>query len=244
MASVDVSVAAATDLVPDVFFNFTANLLCDKVCVPVKGSRSNRVYVDQETEEKALLVSQQLLFQIAGVTTPLAVGTACHLYNQTRSKSLITLNNKLGQGISYETMQRQLTSKCTDIVQQIEEAGVYIPPNISQQCSVPPVFAFDNLDWKTKSLEGGSFHATTAIVIQPGNDAANNQTAAGNVTESISIRSGTCRRDRKVKLQKETELPRCHVTVRERRESRSLSAIPSVQSLVFEDGAAEDLLMI
>ena len=60
--------------------------------------QSARVDVDQHTKEKALLMSQQMLQQVSGVVTPLGVATAYHLYNQARNKSLITLNNKLGQG--------------------------------------------------------------------------------------------------------------------------------------------------
>ena len=35
-----------------------------------------------------------------------------------------------------------------------------------KNCKIPHVFAMDNLDWKKKTLVGGSFNATTAIIIE------------------------------------------------------------------------------
>ena len=122
--------------------------------------------MDTPTSEKALLMSQQLLYQVSGVTTPLSVGTSYHIYNQTKSKEFITLNNRLGQGISYDTLQRQLTSQTVSIMQQVEEDGMLIPAEMTHNPSTPHVFAIDNVNWMNKTLEGGSFHATTAIIIE------------------------------------------------------------------------------
>ena len=92
-----------------------------------------------------LIVFQQLIQHISGIATPLGIAVAYHVYSKTRSKALITLNNRLGTGISYDTLQRQLTSQCATIMQQIDRDGVYIPENMSHN-GIQHVFAMDNLD--------------------------------------------------------------------------------------------------
>ena len=77
---------------------------------------TSRTMVDRTTREKALMVSQHLLQQVASVITPLAIGTSYHLYNKKRSKELITLNNKLDMGISNDSLQRQLTLQSANIM--------------------------------------------------------------------------------------------------------------------------------
>ena len=44
--------------------------------------------------------------------------------------------------------------------------GIYIPENMTRNTTNSHVFVMDNLDWRKKTLDGGSFHATTAIVIE------------------------------------------------------------------------------
>ena len=73
------------------------------------------------------------------------------------------LNNRLGLGINYERLQRQLTAESEKVMLQVETDGVYVPETMMKNCKIPHVFAMDNLDWKKKTLEGGSFNATTAI---------------------------------------------------------------------------------
>ena len=51
-------------------------------------------------------------------------------------------------------------------MQQVEEVGVYIPQNMSNNRKMPHVFAMNNLDWKKKTLEGCSFNLTTAMIIE------------------------------------------------------------------------------
>ena len=142
--SIDVSLELAAVIVPDSFYNFTCSLLSDRVCsAPLSGT--TRVTVDTPTSEKALLMSQQLLYQVS-------VSTSYHIYNQTKSKASITLNNGLGQGISYDTLQRQLTNQTVSIMQQVEEDMVLIPAEMTHNPSTPHVFAIDNLDWVNKIL--------------------------------------------------------------------------------------------
>jgi len=51
-------------------------------------------------------------------------------------------------------------------MQQVEKDGVYVPENMSHNTKTPYVFAMNNLDWKMKTLEGSSFNATSANVIE------------------------------------------------------------------------------
>jgi hypothetical protein len=74
---------------------------------------------DSQETDKVMLTSQYIT--TVRVTTPLGIATSYHLYNQTRSKTLVLLNHKLGLGISYEKMHRQLTAKTVAVMQQIEE---------------------------------------------------------------------------------------------------------------------------
>lgn len=161
--STEISFTSANDMVPDSLFNFTAMLLNDKI---PELSEDGRVIVDQPTAEKAIIMSQHILQHVSGVPTPLGIATAYHIFNQTRSKSLIMLSNRLGLGISYERLQRQLTAQSEKVMQQVETDGVYVPEIMTKNCKIPHVFAMDNLDWKKKTLEGGSFNATTAIIIE------------------------------------------------------------------------------
>ena len=166
--SIDVSLVSAAVIVPDSFYNFTCSLLSDRVCsAPLIGT--TRVTVYTPTSEKDLLMSQQLLYQVSGVITPVSVGTSYHIYYQTKSKEFLTLNNMLGQGISYDTLQRQLTSQTVSIMQQVEEDGVLISAEMTHNPPTPHVFAIDNLDWVNKTFEGGRFHATTTIIIEQQN---------------------------------------------------------------------------
>jgi len=108
--STEISFAAAEKIVPDSLFNFTAMLLSGKVYKPL-GKECERMTVDQSTKERALIMSQQLLQQASSIPTPLAIASSYHIYNQTRSKSLITLNKRLGLGLNYDSLHRQLTSQ-------------------------------------------------------------------------------------------------------------------------------------
>ena len=68
------------------------------------------VYQLMNQPQTNLIVSQQLIQHVSGIATPLGIATAYHVYNKTRNKALITQNNRLDTGISYDTLQRQLTS--------------------------------------------------------------------------------------------------------------------------------------
>ena len=122
---------------------------------------------------------------------------------------------------------------------QIEEDGVYIPPTMNKHSNNPHVFAMDNLDWKKKTLEGGSFNATTAIIIEPSDDRD-----VGAAQTSVSILTSSSRRNT-IPSVEEPNLPNCHVSASDRQKSRSLSDIQSIDSLqTRDDGSADNLLLV
>lgn len=236
--SVEMSVDAASKLVPDSFFNFTACLVSDKHYQPEEDAK--RFQVDRDTSNRAIIVSQQLLQHITSMQTPLGTATALHLYNETRSKSLITLNNRLGQGISYDSLQRQLTAKSISVMQQEEEEGVFIPENISKVTHLPHLFATDNLDWRNKTLQGGSFHATTAIIIE---NSRSNLTR--NKGKAVCVPLSSSSRARSIGNIQDSQLQSVHLSEKERAKSRSLESITSLENIQTEcDGFADNLLLM
>lgn len=235
-SSIEISFDAADKLVPDTLFNFVAMLLYEKITKPADNSK--RVDVDELMKEQILILSQQLLQHTYRISTPLSIATAYHLYNQTRSKSLITLSNRLHQSISYDTLHRQLTSLSTSIMHQIEEDGIYIPANVTRNTTNSHVFAMDNLDWRKKTLDGGSFHATTAVIIENIKDATP-RTNKVNVPTKSGARSKTLSN-----INDETFVA-SDVTARDRRSSRSLQDITTLESLETQsDGTANDILIL
>ena len=77
-------------------FNFTSIVLSEQAPDLLD---SKRVKVESAVKEKTLTMSQRILQHTFGIHTPLEIATTHSLFNQTHSKSLITLNNRLAQGI-------------------------------------------------------------------------------------------------------------------------------------------------
>ena len=242
----EVSFPAAEKMVPIYLFNFTAMLICKKTRL-TQGEEethtSGRLSVDEPTKEKALIVSQQLIQHVSGIATPLGIATAYHVYNHTRSKALITLNNRLGTGISYDTLQRQLTSQCATIMQQMDQDGVYIPENMSHNQSIEHVFAMENLDWKKKTLEGGTFNATTAIIVE-NIGSVTCEEAARRFSDVRIPDAASCRR-KTLSCISNTTIPVCYISARDRQTSRNLTNIERVGMLdTTSDNSAKQLLLI
>ena len=224
-------------MVPDKLLNFTSILLSEKAPDLLD---SGRVKVESAVKEKSLIMSQQILRHTFGKPTPLGIATTHYVFNQTRSKSLITLNNRLGQGISYERMHRQLTLQCVKIMQQVEEVDVCIPENMSNNKKMPHVFAMDSLDWKKKTLEGGSFNATTAIIIENLDSSDNDQHA-----KAITISTSTPEQRKTLPSGPSTSIPPIHISAKDRQISRSLGDIVNVDSLHTQtDRTVEDMLLV
>uniref|UniRef100_UPI00358F52E3 uncharacterized protein isoform X1 n=1 Tax=Myxine glutinosa TaxID=7769 RepID=UPI00358F52E3 len=239
----EISFAAAERIVPQTLFDFTTMLLSDKAGKKHQESGSHisdSSLLHPAIREKALVISQQLMQHVAAVPTPLSVATAYYVYNQTRSKSLITLNNRLGLGINYDTLQRQLTTKTINIMQQVEENGVFVPEAMVHNHASLHVYAMDNLDWKKNTLEGGTFNATTAIIIE------NPVMSSTLIThpDNISLPTSSLSRKKTLSGVSETNIPNCHISASDRRNSRSLCNIDDVNSLeTASDETAEEMLL-
>ena len=232
----EISLEACDSIVPDSLYNLLALLINDKADIPEGDMK--RVKVDQMKHERILISAQQILQNFFGIKTPLSVAVTYHIYNQTRSKALIMLANRLGLGISYDILQRDLTALTIQIKDKITNDGVYIPDNMSQ--THDHVFAMDNLDWKNKTLEGGSFHATTAIIIEQGNASDDEP-----VTCTIPKCAPTRRKSTPSDQSENSNMSLCIISDHEKRKSRALSDIESLESLqtVCDDSAWDALLI-
>lgn len=98
-------------------FNYSAMLFNDHV---PELSEGEKVHVDQVTAEKAIIMSQYVLQHVFGIPTPLGTATAYYIFNQTRSRSQVVLNNRTSIGTSYECLHRQLTAQSVKAMQQVE----------------------------------------------------------------------------------------------------------------------------
>ena len=112
-----------------------------------------------------------------------------------------------------------------------------IPAEMTHNPSTPHVFAIDNLDWMNKTLEGGSFHATTAIIIE--------QQDTEHQTSTVSVPSKSTRRRTLYDVQESTSTQQYFVSAKEKQKGSSLHNIPSVDNLFSHcDNIAEDLLLV
>lgn len=218
--SIEISSDAASNIVPDNILNFVCQLLVDK-----KLTENGKDECSQQTLESALLLSQQLLYAICNVKTPLTIGMAFDIYNNSRSKSLMTVMNRLNTSISYDTFHRQLTGIYNDIQKDVKETGLYVPPNMTNE--VFTQFAIDNIDWHEKTTDGSTFHATSAIMIQP-------PSTGNKVIPEINIQSSESTsqpRQRSIGDVPASNIDHCRLSASEKKSSRSLAGIPSMTSI-------------
>ena len=125
-------------------------------------------------------------------------------------------------------------------MQQVEEVGVYIPENMSNNRKMPHVFAMDNLDWKKKTLEGGSFNATTAIIIENTDSSDNDQHA-----KAITISTSTPEQQKTFHSGPSTSIPTIRISAKNRQISRSLGNIMHVDNLhTRADRTSEYMLLV
>jgi len=149
----------ALEIIPDTMFNFSVGLLTGK---DYDFEMGGKVICDNELKRKALVMCQQMMYAICKTPSPLTLGTAFHVYNETRSKNMITLLNHMNDSVSYSTFQRYLTSLCEQIMDIEKSEGIYISPAILGSIFIH--CAIDNIDWHLNSLDGSSFHAMTINV--------------------------------------------------------------------------------
>ncbi len=102
------------------------------------------------------------------------------------------------------------------------------------------VFAMDNLDWQNNTLSGGSFNATSAIVIE-----TPKRTEENIAEDTVHVRTSVSRARSMNDVPAES-LPACFVSKSERRESRSLTHIQALDNLETETDTtfASNLLLI
>ena len=123
-------------------------------------------------------------------------------------------------------------------MQQVAENGVYIPDGMTHGAT--HVFAMDNLDWKKKTLGGGSFNATTAIIIE--NQVTANQSMR---EESVTLSVPTSGSQKTLCDVSTAEFPVCYISAKDRQSSRSLSSIEDVENLATVcDNTAEMMLHV
>jgi len=133
-------------MIPNNIFNFAAQLLTGKD-LPV--GKDGKVICIDHIEQKSLYLSQYILNAICKIPTPLSLGIAFHIYNETRSKSLITLLNHMNMSVGYDTFHRYITAICEQMMDAEKEDGMYSPPAINGCKFIQ--FAIDNADWQEKN---------------------------------------------------------------------------------------------
>ena len=156
--TMNISEEAAFDMIPKVLIMFVTTMVTGGKYKENEGIKN----MSQEIKSKVLNICQQILYGISKIPTPLSLGTAFYLYNETRSKSLIKLMNHMNNSVSYDTFQRFLTTICEQVMASEREAGVFVPPAI-RGCEFIH-FAMDNADWHERTPDGSTFHCMTTNV--------------------------------------------------------------------------------
>lgn len=159
--SLEISYREAANQVPINLYNLLAWLITN--CDETTGE-DGKVHVAADDNEKVLNLAQDVMFYLSNQPLPKHIGVGLHILKQARSKNLITMMNRFGNGISYSTVQRYLTTVANDISDKEEREGIFIPTNI-----IPghfTQFALDNLNFHSDTEDGGSLDATTNIVYQ------------------------------------------------------------------------------
>lgn len=114
-----------------------------------------------------LSVGQDLIYGSSNgqVNTPKHVGLAMAIKHLTGSKQVISMLNRFGHTVSYDSLQRMETSLAVEQLKKTEEMGIVLPSNI-----FPGTFihcAADNIDFKENTLDGkGTTHSSTVVLFQ------------------------------------------------------------------------------
>ena len=218
-------------MIPNIIYMFVYQLLNDKK-VDIQNIASSK----EEGDDRSLILSQQLLTSICNIQTPLSIGLAFDIYNETRSKTQITKMNRLHQCVRNDTFHRILTSVYNKVISIKEENGIYIPPNMT--CGVFTHFAMDNIDWAEKTDDGSTYHSTSSIMIQPPKSTVGvHDSGVGQInTETISRKPAIDRVD-------EETIQVCRLTPGDRKKSRCLENIDSIESLTTCGPKVGELLL-
>jgi len=106
---------------------------------------SGRVELNVKQHKQVLNISQDIISAVSGIPTPKHVGTALHVFKQTRSKDTVTLLNRLGNSISYQNAQRHITAIAEENTDKTNEDGFFIPSQLRPGRFTH--FAVNNLDF-------------------------------------------------------------------------------------------------
>lgn len=118
--------------------------------------------VTPKLHEEVLNLAQDVCQTVAGIPIPKHTGTVLHILKETRSKATVTLLNRLRNCISYQDVQRYITTMVRSVDEQTAVDGALIPTNLKverfTQC------AFDNLDFQEYTKDGRTLHGTTHVI--------------------------------------------------------------------------------
>ena len=209
-----ISYQGAANLVPLDLYNLLAWLLTDS---DESVGEDGRVQLSTAEDERVLNLAQDIVSSLTRLPLPKHIGVAMHILKSTRSKSLVTMVNRFGNCVSYNTAQRYITTVANEVSEREERDGLFIPTNI-----VPGQFlqcALDNLNFHSETEDGGSLDATTNIIYQsPGSQ---DET----VVEVVTVpRAKT--RETSVKPPEKFVPVTSMLTLKDRKQARSLCGVP------------------
>ena len=150
---------------PSSLYNFLSCLLTENDTAMTED-------MDSEDHESIVKLGQDIAYAVSRKKTAKHVSLALYVFHKTRSKDVIQVLNRLGHCISYDSMQRILTSVALDIQEHSDDDGYFLPENMQTGCFSQ--FAIDNLDFSHLStLDGKSLHVTSMCMFQskPGESA-------------------------------------------------------------------------
>ncbi|MES9880281.1 MAG: hypothetical protein ABW185_05300, partial [Sedimenticola sp.] len=114
----------AEKIVPSSVYNLLAFILSDSLEFDDTYDSTGRVKLPDNRDtgtsrltlhERVLNLAQNIIFARTGTRTPQHVSLAMYIYQKTRKKDIITVLSRLGLCISYNDLQRTLTSVALDV---------------------------------------------------------------------------------------------------------------------------------
>ena len=116
---------------------------------------------------KVVSIAQDIIYCTSKgrIRTPKHILLPMTIHNMTGSKSVVTLINRFGHGISYTELEELQTAMAASRLSQNNADDVYLPSNINPAQRVN--LCFDNNDINEETLNGsGTTHCTNGIAIQ------------------------------------------------------------------------------
>ena len=213
LSEIEISHEAALCQVPVSLYNHLAWLLFD---IPDTLGEDGRVDLPNDRMQSVLNLVQDIVSLLSKQPTPKQVGLALHILKKTRSKNLVTILNRLGHSVSYNSAQRCLTTVANEVNEKEEKEGIFIPENIVHGCFLQA--ALDNLNFHSETEDGGSLDATTNIIYQY-SSGEEDTVCSGKVPYDPKARKATIQKSERF------QPVSSHLTLKERKEARSLSSV-------------------